>query len=301
MLPVFVINLDRSTDRLAKMRGQCAAIGVSFERFPGVLGTDLPPALKPYFCDAAGNIVSPLRPAEIGCYASHLGVWQRVVEVGLPAAMVCEDDAILPSGIDGLVDEILKFLPPDWDMVLLASISSEATKPLHVLSSGASIVRYSKVPGCMACYLISRAGAAKMLRAVAPRMWTNDVDSRWPWKFGMDTYGVLPRLVEWWNLTSTINPAGGGRLGGGRSALRSGMRRSNFRTLESFLFNLRKLGPYWWTRCFIINCGVKTQKLLVPLRRSVGWAAPRVVRPVSPAYPEASRRLLPSSVDQDAE
>jgi glycosyl transferase family 25 len=269
MLPVFVINLDRSADRLAAMAQQCAAIGISFERFPAVYGADLPHALKPYFCDDAGNVVSPLKPAEIGCYASHLGVWQRIVEMALPAAMVCEDDAILPRNTETLVAEILRALPADWDMVLLSSTPSHAFRSLSKLLSCGSIVRYSKVPGSTACYLISGTGAAKMLQPVAPRMWAADHDTRWPWKFGMDTYGVYPPPVAVLGDASTISP-----VGRGRSGLRRGLRRSHFRTPESFLFNLRKLGPYWWARCFAINFGVKLRKMLVPVSRLVVPTAP---------------------------
>jgi glycosyl transferase, family 25 len=270
MLPVFVINLDRSTDRLALMASQLERLGLDFERFPGVNGTDLPPALKPYFCNASGEIVSPLRPAEIGCYASHLGVWHRVVESGMPAAMICEDDAMLPQHIAALTGEVVSGLPDGWDMVLLSSLPSHAVRPLRSLANGGAVVRYSKVPGSLTCYLISRSGAAKMLQPIAPRMWMNDHDTRWPWKFGMDTYGVHPRPVCGLPIASTIKQ--GGR---GRSGRRRGLRRSPFRTPQSFVFNLRKLGPYWWIRCAVINISVKFQKIWEPVARVAGLRAAR--------------------------
>src|SRR5262245_54110856 len=120
MVPVFVINLDRSADRLARVSRECAQAGVVFARFPAVAGTALPDHLKPYFCDASGNIVSPLTPGEIGCYASHLALWRRIVHENLPAALICEDDAIVPGDIKAIVAEILSVLPHDWDMAFLA-------------------------------------------------------------------------------------------------------------------------------------------------------------------------------------
>src|SRR5262245_7733227 len=140
MLPVFVINLDRSTERLARIKERCAAIKIPFERFPAISGADLPPNLRPYFCDTSGKIISRLMPGEIGCYASHLGVWQLIVERDLPAAMVCEDDADLPAETEALTQEIMAALPVDWDMVLLTSTPSHAFRPLSRLSNGGSVV-----------------------------------------------------------------------------------------------------------------------------------------------------------------
>jgi glycosyl transferase, family 25 len=274
MLPMFVVNLDRSPERLALMTQRCQEIGISFERFPAVDGTDIPEALRRYFSDASGRIVSPLRPAEIGCYASHLGVWQHIVDENLPAAVVCEDDADLPGSFRAIVREIVSELAAGWDMVKLSAKPDHAMRPLLPLSSHpSSIVRYSRVPGGTTCYLISRAGALKMLQPHAPRMWAADQDTRWPWKFGMNIFGVYPRPVGVGNAISTINP--GGRRAGGRSGLRRGWQMTPTRSIEGFLFNVNQLGPYWWARCAVVNVGVKLYKMLRPIVRQAKRIAAR--------------------------
>src|SRR5262245_62078366 len=63
-VPVIVINMDRSAARLAHMQAEFARTGLDFERFSAVSGADLPETVKPYFCDAAGQVASPLRPGE---------------------------------------------------------------------------------------------------------------------------------------------------------------------------------------------------------------------------------------------
>jgi glycosyl transferase family 25 len=77
-IPAIVINLDRSLDRLAHIKAEFARAGMAFERFSAVDGCELPAGVKPYFCDATGRLVSPLTAGEIGCYASHLAIWQRI-------------------------------------------------------------------------------------------------------------------------------------------------------------------------------------------------------------------------------
>src|SRR5262245_23908593 len=112
-IPALVINLDRSTDRLAHVRAEFARVGMGFERVAAVDGTNLPASLQPYFCNAAGELISKLRPGEIGCYASHLAIWQRVAVSDTPT-LVCEDDITLPDGFRALVNATLAAAPAGW-------------------------------------------------------------------------------------------------------------------------------------------------------------------------------------------
>jgi glycosyl transferase, family 25 len=260
-VPTFLINLDRSTDRLANAQAEFARAGMDFERFAAIDGSNLPDDYKPYFCDVSGMVVSRLRPGEIGCYASHIGVWKRIVELDLPAALVCEDDAVLADDLAQALDELLMVLPSGWDMVHLGQPPERAFKPLIPLMNGRALIRHSRVPPSTAAYLISREGAAKMLAPAAPRRWAVDQDTRWPWLFGVDAYGLNPPPVRQRGDGSVIGPTAS------RSRLRGGLRRSPLRTPASFLFNLRKLGPYWWAWCLVVNSGVKLRRIMRPVAR----------------------------------
>ena len=50
-LSVYLINLDRAVDRLARMTAKCDAVGLPFERVPAVDGS-MPGAIA--ICTAAG-------------------------------------------------------------------------------------------------------------------------------------------------------------------------------------------------------------------------------------------------------
>jgi glycosyl transferase family 25 len=88
MLPVFVINLDCSVDRLARSRFEFARVGLAFERVAGVQGAAVPEHLRLYFCDGTGRVASRLNPGEVGYYASHMIAWERILAGSLPAALV---------------------------------------------------------------------------------------------------------------------------------------------------------------------------------------------------------------------
>jgi glycosyl transferase family 25 len=273
-VPILIINLDRSSDRLAQMRAQTERLGLPFERFPAVDGTNVPAALAPYFCDASGRIVSPLAPGEIGCYASHLALWRHLVASAIPAALVCEDDAVLPEDLAEMVGDLLAALPAGWDMVHLCKSTDRAFSAIAKLDGGRWLIRFSRVPTTTVGYLISLSGAAKLLEPVGPRMRCVDWDLRLPWLFGLDIYGVDPPPITPLPGQSTI---GTGRRSGGRRGLRA----SPFRTPSAFFFNLRKLGPLGWTRCLIANAAIKLRASLVPVSSSLTMLRAHVLSALS--------------------
>lgn len=99
--PIYVINLDRSPERLAQMAADLAAAGLDFRRVRAVA-----PAAPPREYDAASNrrrYLAPLLPGEIGCVLSHRAVWRLVAGDGAHrAAVVLEDDAKLEGSVDEL-------------------------------------------------------------------------------------------------------------------------------------------------------------------------------------------------------
>ena len=94
---VFLINLDRSTDRLARCAPILDALGLTWERVPGIEGKKLPPeqlaALNPHPAPH-GEWFRPLTPGEIGCFLSHLRCWQLIEERNLDCALVLEDERV---------------------------------------------------------------------------------------------------------------------------------------------------------------------------------------------------------------
>ena len=199
-IPVFVINLDRSTDRLAHVRAEFAREGLTFERFPAVDGTKLPPELVPYFRG------SPLRPGEVGCYASHLSLWDRIAGRG-GAALVCEDDISLPAGFAALLRSVLDEAPDGWDVIRLSSPTRRPVVPLCDLDGRHKLVRYWREPTLSGATLITPRGAHKLCKP-GLRTLPIDADLRRPWAFGLDTYGVHPNPVRQDGRPSVIMAAG---------------------------------------------------------------------------------------------
>jgi glycosyl transferase family 25 len=91
-VPIYVINLDRSKERLARITADLAGAGLACRRLRAVEPHGLPPEY-----DAAGNrrcYLAPLSLGEIGCVLSHREAWRLIAaDRQHGAALVLEDDA----------------------------------------------------------------------------------------------------------------------------------------------------------------------------------------------------------------
>jgi glycosyl transferase, family 25 len=251
----FYLNLDQEMARRHSIEDQLACVGIPAERIDAVDGSKpLPPELCNYF-----DAKHVMDVGALGCYASHIKAWRQITLKALPHALVLEDDAILPPGLSGLLSDIIAALPRGWDMVHLGTEPDRAVCEIAKVGHR-KIVQFSRVPPGAVGYLVSRAGAQKLLQA-EPRVWPIDTDTRRPWVFELDVYGVVaPPIRHNWLMPSTIRARGGKRRSP-RRGLRAAF--SNpIRNLDAFLFNWRRLGPVWWWRCLIVNSVLKLRSAI---------------------------------------
>lgn len=241
MIPTFYINLDRHPERRSFLEAEFARIGWHAERISACDGRSLniPSFARPFFNDS-GHLSAP----QIACSISHMQVWRLIIERDIDAALVLEDDARLADDLPGLIDDVFAQLPADWDIVRLCRASKRAVKPIGPLRGGRKLVRYSRVPLGRAGYLVSRAGASKLLaprRVVRP----GDVEIAHPWLLDLSIFGVEepPIIQERMALPSSI---------GSQRGDISGLRRAA-PSIKRLLFNCRQLGLVWWMRCWLDN------------------------------------------------
>lgn len=191
---VFVINLDRDRARLARMIAEAERVGISFERFAAVDGKRLGADLHDQFFSADGPHEPALTAGEIGCYASHLRIHQALAEVG-ECALVLEDDVRLSDDIVDAIEAARDRLA-NWDIIRLSNETKSVVLPVARMPGGRELVRYWTVPNGTGAYLISRTGAIKFLESYERRTLPIDEELRRPWKCDLNTYGILPPLVE---------------------------------------------------------------------------------------------------------
>jgi glycosyl transferase family 25 len=186
---IFIINLDRSPDRLAFMRGQAERLDFEFERVAAVNGLDVPSWLSDEFAGPHS-----LFPGEVGCFASHLIAAKQIVSRDLDAAIVMEDDAVLPSDFMAIVENAVKVAPTGWDVIHLCSLFKKSVISIDYLESGRRLVRYTQWPASAVAYVLSNRGARKVL-SPRQRILPLDIQTRYAWRQGLDIVGVYPAPV----------------------------------------------------------------------------------------------------------
>ena len=185
----------------------------------------------------AKTYFKPLTAGECGCYASHVGIWQTLIESGEPWALVLEDDTEPMPLFDEVIAALIQW-PADWDMIKLVGRDSERVSQRISLLAGHDIVRYSRAPSLTGAYLVSAAGARKLLKSRVPFGRPVDIDIRWWWEPSLDLYGVLPYPVR--SAESSRQSSIGQRGASSRGLVTK---------LRKVKFNISyHLGNFWHTR-----------------------------------------------------
>jgi len=154
MIPVYVLNLARSPERRAFMAEGLARAGVTPEFVAAVDGRACRSARPP----------RALSAAETALILSHRKAWRRFLRGPGELAVVLEDDAHVGEGFAALLSADWRGL--NFDLVKLETLSHRAWIARSGPSiAGRSLRRLGAEHLASAGYLISRAGAHKVLTA----------------------------------------------------------------------------------------------------------------------------------------
>jgi glycosyl transferase, family 25 len=192
------INLARDRVRAEAMTRAFAGRRHSPERFEAVDWRALDARAQASFYTPEFNAqryFRPLSAGECGCYASHLRIWQELIDSAEPWALVLEDDVEPDSGFDEVLDAIDQ-LSPQWDMIKLIGRAREKAARTAALTVSHDLIQYRRLPSLTGAYVVSREGARKLLASRMPFGRPIDVDLRWWWENDLTVFGVQPYPVR---------------------------------------------------------------------------------------------------------
>jgi glycosyl transferase, family 25 len=109
-----LINLDRSTDRLATFRIANKHVMPHVTRFPAIEGKDVDRATL-----VQDGVIAPdlkYTTGAIGNALSHIALWDLAISEDR-SLTICEDDAVFNHAFFAASESILWELPPDWHVV----------------------------------------------------------------------------------------------------------------------------------------------------------------------------------------
>lgn len=166
-LGIWLINLDRDTARLEAMVRQLDALGLTYTRFPAIYGKDHAAELAKR-ADAAAyarNMGSPILPGKMGCYASHIAVWEAFLASDHDVALILEDDVVFHDDFLASLDVALAGAA-HWDTVRFNCIRAKLPVPQGKLGPYTLNAYVGPFTG-NAAYLLKRDVATRLL----PNLW----------------------------------------------------------------------------------------------------------------------------------
>ncbi|MBR9728631.1 glycosyltransferase family 25 protein [Shewanella intestini] len=192
---VFVINLDKSTERMDFMHRQLQQLDIAYERVAAVYGKDLDDSEITAVFNEKANLEKydkVLNVGELGCYLSHVNCWKQMVEQQIEFALILEDDSRLDPELGTLMDGVAQ-LEPTWDYIKLC----HSKKEKGVIDSIAINDKFSigtclKLPASTRGQFVSLAGAKKLLATALPISRPIDVDIQYWFEKNINCFVVRP-------------------------------------------------------------------------------------------------------------
>ncbi|MCU0711346.1 MAG: glycosyltransferase family 25 protein [Pirellula sp.] len=164
-MKTYLINLDRSPDRLEFFSDQARMLGLAFERVLAIDGRSLPESTWKAIVDERFEF-QPVNVYEVAVFLSHKAIWERMIRDRVSMAAVFEDDAILaPQIVDTF--RSIENAKLSFDVVKLeTTLRSVVLKESHTcLASGETLHQLKSWHGGAAGYVISLQGAEKLSKA----------------------------------------------------------------------------------------------------------------------------------------
>lgn len=191
---VFVLTLPGDEVRRQPLLDSLTAQGVEYELFFGVDGRKgLPPQYEASIDREAtlSFMKRPMSDGEYACALSHRAVCQRMLEDGLDAAVVIEDDALLMPDFGAFLKNGGAFAAP---LILLDYSRTSVSRISGPRAGGfGRLYRVIGKPVFTTGYVVSAAAARQLLVATTPVRSVSD----WPVDlYLLKAYLISPRLVD---------------------------------------------------------------------------------------------------------
>ncbi|XP_063986859.1 glycosyltransferase 25 family member [Diachasmimorpha longicaudata] len=170
MSHIFMINLERRTERRLRMERCFDELGIEAETLVAVDGRKLNETvlmdwgikMMPQYADPYHK--RPMKMGEIGCFLSHYIIWKRMIDDNYKQVMVLEDDVRFEPYFRNKINVVmgeLKNLHLEWDLVYLGRKRMQEEDEPYV--KGSKYLVHAGYSYWTLGYILSHTGAQKLL------------------------------------------------------------------------------------------------------------------------------------------
>ncbi|MFW2372912.1 MAG: glycosyltransferase family 25 protein [Gammaproteobacteria bacterium] len=194
-MKLYVISLKDSQHRRQKADTQLSAANVEYEFFDAVRVDN---GIEGYFdsYDEEQYLINCGRVAatgEIGCYASHLSLWKKCVELNQPI-VIMEDDFCIEDDFSAAILEVEKLIGEYGFIRLQTEFRGKKIKSKDV--SGFTLYYYTKMPHSLMCYAINPNVAQALIDSSKKLTAPVDVVIKKIWLHQIPMFGLAPYPVR---------------------------------------------------------------------------------------------------------
>lgn len=202
---IFVINLEKSSDRRHFMSNQFNTLDIPFQFVKATLGKALTTEEKRMFSTfkTFKNMGRDLHPNEKGCYLSHCYIWQKMVDENIDEAIIMEDDITISDDFKSIIENREKWLPKHWAIFNFAwdTHGNYNFKSKEHISANPnfSMIEFQKAQSVMrlGCYMLSYKAAKVLIDKSKPISYVVDTLTGTQHIHQLPIHGVIPRLAVW--------------------------------------------------------------------------------------------------------
>ncbi len=198
-LLTLVINLDRATERLARIARQLLDLEMPWTRLAAVDARQLSETQLAALDMPAYRRMHGMTPllGELGCYLSHVEAMRTLLAGNASYALILEDDVLIGPHLPAVLRSLIEH-SNRWDMVKLSAVHSGTPVPVLRLNATHSLsVMLSRCTGSSA-YLINRRAAEAYVTGLLPMRLPYDhvIDQGWRWHLKMRLVTPQPCLHD---------------------------------------------------------------------------------------------------------
>lgn len=208
---IYLINLKRRPDRLTNFLEHYQSSdlkNVDITKFDAIDGSKLDVTSVPLSELALAELQQlettgfrtkhyQLTKGAIGCYLSHVKIWENILKNNYETVLIFEDDAKIPKNLNHEIHEQMKYVPNDWDVVLFGYICKKCLK----------FEKYIEVERFMLthCYMITKKAIIKIMNSNTLFPITQQIDSLMSeLSTIINIYTVKDKLVKQFNSRTDI-------------------------------------------------------------------------------------------------
>ena len=245
---IFLINLDRSSDRLERFSKRATELSITCTRISAVDAEKL--SESEMSSSGRGGYFRGLVRGEIACYKSHIKALRTFLESEVEYGVILEDDAVLSQDFNELIAALIGSHrhSSHWDLVKLDGVKSGRISRGHI-GKGHYLVEFKSVPGLATGVVWTKKAAERFLtlHEYGPVKRPFDVDLRSPWQFDAIVYTVWPSLVIAEEISSGHETTIKGRWGGKARVTHAREKISKIAfnldfALRNLRYNMRRIG-----------------------------------------------------------